>query len=139
MVALTITASSVVYVSGPKEIDQVAGEAFDAGACIYRADDGEWYKAQCDGTAVQAGSNDLGMALASADVDGARITVAKAGAIVTVGTGTAGIAYGPGDTAGLYQPMADMGSTDKVTLAALGIGSNQLKLALVYNAGSVIA
>lgn len=139
MVALTITPASVVWQSGPKLHDQVAGEAFDAGAAIYLADNGKWLKAQADGTAVQAGSNDLGMALASADGDGARISVATAGAIVAVGTGTAGVIYVPGDTAGAYNPVADQGSTDKITVAALGIGSNQLLLARVYNAGAVLA
>ncbi len=139
MVALTITPANVLWQSGPILSDQVAGEAFDAGASIYLADNGKWLKAQCDGTAVQAGSNNVGMALGSADADGSRISVATDGAIVAVGTGTAGIAYGPGDTAGLYQPMSDMGTTDKVTVAAVGIGSNKLQLARVYNAGSVLA
>lgn len=139
MTALTITASDVIWQSGPIKSDQVAGEAFAAGASVYLADNGKWYKAQCDGTAIEAGANNIGMALASADVAGARISVALPGAIVAVGTGTAGIAYGPGTTAGIYLPTADLGSTNKVTLAALGVGTNQLLLCRVYNAGAVLA
>lgn len=139
MTALTITASNVVWQSGPKLGDQVAGEAFDAGASIYLAANGKWLKAQCDGTAIEAGSENLGMALSSADADGARISVALPGAIVDVGTGTAGIVYTPGATAGSLAPTADLGSTNKVTVAAVGIGTNQLQLCRVYNAGAALA
>lgn len=139
MVALTIAAADVLWQSGPKMTDQVAGEALAAGASVYRTADGKWKKAQPDGTAIEAGSDLLGMALATADADGARISVALAGAIVAVGTGTAGVAYVPGDTAGSLMPIADANSTDKVTLAALGIGTNKLLLCHVYNAGAVLA
>src|SRR3972149_9800957 len=91
MVALTITAANVVWQSGTKPLsDQVAGEAFIAGAAIYLAANGKWYKAQCDGTAIEAGSGGIGMALATADALGARISVALPGAIVAVGAGAAG-------------------------------------------------
>jgi len=138
MTALTITAANVLWQSGPKATDQVAGEALVAGACVYRAANGKWLKAQPDGTAIEAGSDMLGMALATADADGARISVALPGAIVAVGTGTAGVAYVPGDTAGSLMPIADANSTDKITLAALGIGANKLQLCHVYNAGAVL-
>jgi hypothetical protein len=139
MAALTITAANVLLTSGPTADGQIAGEAFDAGACIYQADNGKWLKAQADGTAVQAGSNNIGMALSSADADGSRFSVALPGAVVAIGTGTAGVVYVPGDTAGAYNPVADQGTTDKITVAALGIGSNSLLLTRVYNAGSVLA
>lgn len=139
MAALSITAANVAYVSGPLLEDGVAGEAFAAGACVYLSDAGTWLKAQSDGTAVQAGANNLGMALATADAAGARVTIALPGAIVSVGTGTPGTPYMPSDTAGSYDLFSDHGSTDKITLAALGIGSNQLLLCRVYNAGAVIA
>jgi hypothetical protein len=139
MTALSITASSVAYQSGPVDSDQVAGEAFSAGALVYRTDDGKWKKAQCDGTAAEAGAEDLGMALFTADAAGARGSVAKPGAIVAVGAGTAGIVYAPGTTAGSLVPSADLASTNKVTVAAIGIGSNKLQLARIYNAGAVLA
>jgi hypothetical protein len=140
MTALTITAANVLWQSGtPPLPDQIAGEALASGASVYLADNGRWYKAQCDGTGIEAGANNLGMALATADVAGARISVAPPGAVVAVGTGTAGIAYVPGDTAGSLMPTADANSTDKVTLAAVGIGTNKLLLCRVYNAGAAIA
>lgn len=138
MTALTITAANVILESGPVEAG-IAGEAFAAGACVYRADNGRWLKAQCDGTAVEAGANELGMALATADVALARVQIALPGAVVAVGTGTAGVVYVPGDTAGSYMPVADANSTDKVTVAAIGCGTNRLKLGRLYNAGSALA
>lgn len=139
MSALSITASAVSLVSGAYRGDQIAGEAFAAGALVYLADAGTWLKAQCDGTAVEAGANLLGMALGTADAAGARVSIATPGAIVSVGTGTAGIIYAPGATAGSLVPSADLTSTNKVTPAALGIGSNKLQLMHAYNSGAVLA
>lgn len=139
MVALTITASNVLWQSGPKLGDQVAGEAFDAGAEIYLAANGKWLKAQCDGTAIEAGSENIGMALSSADADGARISVALPGAVVAIGTSTAGVIYCPGTTAGSLIPTADLATTNKVTVAAIGIGSNKVQLCRDYNAGCALA
>lgn len=140
MAALSITAAGVAWVSGPVAADQVAGEAFIAGALVYyNPTTGKWLKAQCDGTAAEAGADGVGMALGTADAVNARVSIALPDAVVTVGTGTAGVAYAIGRTAGSLVPVADIASTDKLTLAALGIGSNKLQLARVYNAGAVLA
>lgn len=140
MTALTITKANVALVSGTPQGDQIAGEAFDAGDMVYfRTTDSKWLKAQGDGTAAEAGAGGIGMALATADAAGARVTIARAGCIVSIGTGTAGVVYVLGDTAGDLMPVADAGSTDKVTVAAIGIGSNQIKLAEVYHSGSALA
>jgi len=139
MAALSIAAASVVYQSGPVATDQLAGEAFIAGAAVYQANNGTWLKAQCDGTAIEAGANNTGMALATADAANARVSIALPGAEVTVGTGTAGVVYVIARNAGSFTPVADMLSTDKVTPVAIGIGSSKLQLTRVYNAGSVLA
>lgn len=140
MAELSISAASAAYVEGPVSADQVAGEAFNAGAEVYlKITDGRWYKAQTDGTAAEAGADGIGMALFTAAAAGQRGTIARPGATVSVGTGTAGIIYVLGDTAGSLMPSADAGSTDKVTIAALGIGSSRLLLCHVYNAGAVLA
>lgn len=139
MTALSITAANVIWQSGPKLADQQAGEAFVAGAMVYLSAAGTWLKAQCDGTAVEAGSLGLGMALFTADVAGARGSIAQPGAIVAIGTGTAGVVYLPGRTAGTLIPAADLASSDKVTPAAIGIGSSQIQLGYMYNAGSALA
>lgn len=138
MAALTITAASVLLVSGVPYQDQPAGEAFVAGAIIYLSDVGTWLKAQCDGTAVEAGSNNVGIALATADAVGARVSVAGPGCVVSVGTGTAGIVYAMGRTAGTFVPTADLLATDKVTVSAIGIGTSRLMMTRAYNAGAVL-
>lgn len=138
MTALTISAASVAWVSGPIATDRVAGEAFIAGASVYKAANGTWLKAQCDGTAIEAGSEETGLALATADAAGARVSIACCGAVVSVGTGTAGVIYCIGRTAGALIPAADLASTDKVTVVAIGIGSSKLQIERGYNAGSVL-
>lgn len=141
MTALSISAASVLLVSGTPLTDQVAGEAFIAGAYVYRkSTDGKWYKAQCDGTVDEAGATDCGMALATADAVGARIDVAThAGScIVSVGAGAAGAVYMIAAAAGSITPVADLVTSNKATVAALGIGSNKLRLARLYDAGAVV-
>ncbi|WP_425065605.1 hypothetical protein [Reyranella sp.] len=141
MTALSITKANVSWAGvGPVSADQIAGEAFDAGDMVYlKASDSKWYKAQDDGTAEEAGSEGIGMALGTADAANARVSIARPGAIVNLGTGTAGVVYCLGDTPGDLVPNADNGSGDKVTVVGLGIGSNKVQLAWVYNAGAVLA
>lgn len=140
MVDIVITAANVAWVSGPVLSDAIAGEAFVAGATVYLSDTNTWFKAQGDGTAVQAGSNGIGVALATADAVGARVSVATTGAIVSYGAVlTAGLFYTIADTAGGLRPSADNASTDKVTLVGLAISTSQLLLQRIYNAGAVIA
>lgn len=139
MVALTITKANVSWVSGPVTADQLAGEAFDAGDEVYqKASDSKWYKAQCDGTPEEAGAEAIGMALGTADAANARVSIARPGAIVAIGTGTAGVVYCVGGTPGDLVPVADLVSTNKVTVAAVGIGSSRVQLSRIYNAGAVL-
>jgi hypothetical protein len=139
MSALSVTPASVAWVSGPICGDQVGGEAFDAGDCVYLASTGKWLKAQCDGTAAEAGAERLGIALGSCEGNGGRVSIAVEGATVALGTGSAGVVYCPGATPGDLNPIADMASTNKVTPFALGIGSNRVLLFRAYHAGSVLA
>jgi hypothetical protein len=142
MAALTITAANVSLTSaGRVYADAVAGEAFAAGAAVYlKASDQRWYKAQCDGTAEEAGSQALGIALATADAAAARVSVASDGSVVALGTGTAGKTYCPGTVAGTLVPTADIDatSTSKVSQIAIGIGSNSVQVQRNYNAGAVV-
>lgn len=140
MAAITITAANVAWVSGPTLSDQIAGEAFTAGMAIYQADNGTWLKAQGDGTEAEAGENNLGVALATADAAGARVSVALPSAVVAYGAVlTKGLLYIIGDTAGSIYPSADAGSGDQVTLLGLAISTSQLKLQRAYDDGAVIA
>lgn len=140
MTALTITKANVAFVEGILKPGEIAGEAFDAGDMVYlKASDSRWYKAQCDGTPEEAGAIGLAMALATADAAGARVGLAMPDSIVSIGAGVAGVLYVVGTVAGDLMPIADAASTNKVTPAALGIGSNKVRLCHVYNVGAVLA
>ena len=136
--ALSITASNVVLVNGPRKSDLVAGEAFVAGAAVYRkSSDGKWYKAQCDGTIDEAGQTEIGMALSTADAAGSRVTVALQGAIVSIGAGTSGTVYFVGATAGSVVPAADLATTNYSTPFMQGIGSNKVMI-LGFFTGAIL-
>jgi hypothetical protein len=142
MAALTITAANVSLDSGAHDTDCIAGEAFNAGAAVYqKASDLKWYKAQCDGTAEEAGSVDSGLALFTASGAGARGAVAKNGAIVSIGSAAcaAGIPYFAGATAGNLNVIGDLVSTNLSTLFAIGQSTSKLKICREYNSGFVIA
>jgi len=142
MTDLSVTASQVLYVSGPMEY-VTAGAAITTGQVCYKAADNTWLPAQTDGTAVEAGANGVGLALATAAAAGARIGMARPGAIVTIGAGagpTTGVVYYISNGAGGLAPIGDIGSADKVVPFCLSIGSNQIQLLdKNYNAGSALA
>jgi len=140
MADITITAANVAWVSGPVASGQIAGGAFIAGNVVYKAATGTWLKAQGDGTAIEAGSEDIGVALFTADALGAQGSIAIDGSVVTYGAVlTAGLFYTVADTAGGLRPSADNASTDKATIIGQAISTSQLLLIRAYNAGAVIA
>lgn len=140
MTAIVITAANVALVSGAPLSDQQAGEAFTAGMVVYQADNGTWLKAQGDGTAVEAGANNIGIALFTADAAGARGSIASTGCVVTYGAVlTAALVYMIGDTAGSIYPTADLGAADKMTVIGIAISTANLLIQRIYNAGSVKA
>lgn len=142
MSALTLTAAQVLLVSGPtKEV--VFGATITQGQGVYfDAATGKWKLAQCDGTPAEAGADGYGIAL-SAGSDGQRGVVALPGAKVTLGAGAApaaGTVYAIGATAGAINPVADLASTNKVTVLGVGIGGNAVKmLGESYDSGAVLA
>ncbi len=138
MAALTIAAAAVALVSGPVLADQQAGEAFVAGANVYQNDNGVWLKAKCGGTALEAGQNATGIALATADAVGARVSIASAGAVVALGTSAGGVVYAIGTVAGQLVPMADLVATNRVTPVALGVGTNRVQLIRAYNPTAIL-
>jgi hypothetical protein len=140
MTVLTITASNISLVSGEPLGNQVAAAAITPGQSVYLADAGNWGLAQGDGTAVEAGSNNLGVALGGASAAGQRFSVAVPGCIIGFGAIlTAGLFYTITDTAGGIGPSADNGSGDKATLIGQAISTSQMLLIRAYNAGAVIA
>lgn len=142
MTDLSVTASQVLYVSGPMEY-VTSGAAITIGQACYKAADNTWLPAQTDGTATEAGANGVGLALGTAAAAGQKIGMARPGAIVTLGAGaapTAGIVYYISNGAGGLAPIADIGTGDKVVPFCLSIGSNQIKLLdQNYHAGSALA
>lgn len=140
--ALSITASNVKLISGPKVDGAVAGEAMTAGMVVYqKASDGKWYKAQCDGTAEEAGSlRGVGIVLSTADGAGATVSVAMRDAVVQLGAGTAGTVYFVGGTAGALNPSSDLSTTNYSTPAAIGIGSGtaRVKVLGAFATGAVV-
>lgn len=142
MTALSITAANVAYVSGPRDADQVAGEAFIAGASVYLSASGTWLKAQCDGTATEAGALGNGIALATADAANDRLSIARPGSVLTIAASglTVGLVYYMGATAGAVNPVADIASTNKVTPVFLTVSATQVQLlGYNYNSGAVLA
>lgn len=143
MTALSITAANVSLDSGAHDVDCIAGEAFNAGQALYKSSsDGKWYKAQCDGTADEAGATDYGIALGTASGAGARVSVAKDGAILSVGStvALAGYPYFIGAAYGAIVPFADLVSTNKSTLCAMGYSTSKLLVCSGrYNSALVLA
>lgn len=141
MAALSITAAQVLLVSGPTR-EGTFGATITQGQAVYFASDGKWKLAQCDGTTAEAGADGYGIAL-SAGSDGQKGIVALPGAKVTLGAGAApaaGEVYCIGATAGAINPKSDVVTAgNRVTLLALGIGSNAVKIpAEGYDSGAVV-
>lgn len=142
MAALSITAAQVLLASGPSEAG-IAGEAITQGQAVYLdASSGKWKKAQCDGTAAEAGQDGYGIALNAAGADGQPVQVARPNAVVTLGAGAApaaGTVYFVGATAGALNPAADLVSTNKALPIGLGLSTNRvLILKDGYHAGAVV-
>lgn len=148
MAAISVTAASVLYVSGPKDDGQTAGEAFVCGAAIFRSSlNGKWYKAQADGAGADsgtaadaAGASGYGMALFTADALGAKGSVARPGAVVTMNAVlTAGTTYYIHGTAGSFGPVADLASTNKCTAFCIAISTSQLLILDMFAYAGAIA
>lgn len=144
MADLTITTTQVQpnATASRSEVTGVAGEAITVGQSVYYdAATGTWKKAQCDGTAAEAGADGYGIALSSAPAANQPIVVALPGSTVTLGAGAApaaGTMYYISATYGGLAPSADLSSTNKVTPICFGVGSNKVKiLGGAYDSGAV--
>lgn len=142
MSALSITAAQVLPTASDPTENGIAGAAITQGQAVYKSTSGTWLLAQCDGTAAEAGSEGYGIALNAAGAAGQPVLVALPGHRVTLGAGAApaaGVVYYIGNAAGGLEPIADIGSADKVVPICIGIGSNKVKiLSGAYDAGSVL-
>lgn len=117
MADLTITAASVAQSTGADTVDGLAGETITAGMSVYLNASNVWMKAQCDGTAIEAGSGgvrNFGIAL-HASLSGQPLKV-QVGGIITIGATVAvGTDYVIATTAGGIAPRTDLASTNKIT------------------------
>ena len=55
MADIAVTVANVLVGASPQVANGFAGEAILQGQSVYKAANGTWMKAQCDGTAIQAG------------------------------------------------------------------------------------
>jgi len=116
MADLSITATSVVTVSGTV-IKKVAGETIVAGDAVYvKAADGKAWKMQADGTSEESGVGvDFGIALNGGSA-GQPILFQVDGSVTLGGSTTAKTtSYMVSAAAGKICPQADLISTNKIT------------------------
>jgi hypothetical protein len=148
MAATVVTAASVLWVSGPKDDGQTAGEAFAAGAVVFRSgSNGKWYKGQNDGAGADsgtaldaAGGSGLGVALFTADAAGAKGSIARPGSVITMNAVLSiGVVLYLHQTAGSMGPVADLASTNHVTPVALPLTTSQFLLLDAYHALAILA
>lgn len=112
MAALTVTATSVVHVSG-SVTQEVIGETITAGQCVYRkAADNRMWKAQSDGTAAEAAA--VGIAL-TGGAAGQPCLVAGSGAAINIGATTEKVHYFVHTTAGGVGLQGDISSGNYIT------------------------
>lgn len=143
MAAITVTAANVSLASGEALGNQIAASAITPGQAVSMLDNGTWGLAQGDGTAVEAGANNVGIALSGTSAAGQLLSVATGARNCIVGFGSgvllAGFFYTVGDAPGAIVPSADNGTTDKATLIGQAISTSQLMLIRAYHPGAVIA
>lgn len=132
MADLTVTAASV---SGTTQTI-LAGETITAGMAVYlKSSNNRWMKAQCDGTAEEAGSGvRLGVAL-HGSLAGQPLIVQESGTISIGATVTVGVLYCVSATAGGICPQADLVSTNKITVIGMGATAETIDLARIGYTG----
>ena len=116
MADLTVTAASVLFTSGTKETAYNAGAAVTAGQCVYfDTTTSTWKLAQADGTAAEAGTGGLGIALHAAGI-GQPLAVALNGSIINIGATTSkAVTYFVSATAGGVAPQADLTGGQRIS------------------------
>lgn len=136
MADLSITAASVVKGSGATVNNlKLAGETITAGMSVYlKSTDDRWYKAQSDGTAEEAGSGGLAVALNGASA-GQPLFVQTAGTITIGATVAVGTVYVVSAAYGGICPVADLVSTRYLSI--LGYASAAGTLTINTNATGV--
>jgi hypothetical protein len=137
MADLSITAASVVLVSGPT-FQATAGEAITAGQAVYNSAATTVKKAQTDGTSAEAAAT--GIALNGGGT-GQPIVCAGEGARVTLAGATtaAGVIYYVSNGAGGICPIGDIGSADYVSALGYATDTAGAFTIRITNTGQVLA
>jgi len=106
----------------------VWGETVTAGQSVYRkASDRRWWKAQADGTAEEAGSGGLGIALGGGAA-GQPAAVATAGDVTIAATVVNGMVYVISAAAGGIAPHADLIAGQRVSVVGYGKPTGLIQL-----------
>lgn len=119
MADLSITAANVVKGTGAVlDASKVAGETITAGQTVYlKASDNRWWKSQADATSTEAAASGVALNGASA---GQPLVVQTAGEITIGATVAVGGVYVVSATAGGIAPVADLASTNYLTVIGYG-------------------
>lgn len=135
MADLVVTAANVVEGSAPQTIQGFAGETITAGMSVYQAANGRWMKAKCGGTSIEAGVGTLiGIAVVGS-LNNQPITVQIGGQVNVGATLTVGVIYCISATYGGLAPIADMVSTNKLTLMGLAVSASALDMSYARQTG----
>lgn len=131
MADITVTAATVAQSTGAQTVNGLAGETITAGQSVYLTAAGVWMKAQCDNTAIEAGSggnSNFGIAL-HGSLSGQPLTVQISGIITIGATVVVGTDYVISATAGGIAPKSDLVSTNKITHLGHGATSGTIDMA----------
>ncbi len=134
MAAVSVVAAEVLPIANVTyvAVDGIAGATIIAGQSIYLdSSTTTWKLSQADGTAAEA--NCTGIA-ACGGGNGQPIKVYTAGAIDPGFTSTVGETYVLGAAAGSIYPVADLISSDYVSILGIGITASRIDL-LFKNSG----
>ena len=136
MVDVTVTAAEVLPGTDTQYAHGVAGVAITGGQSVYLDSTTSTYKlADADDTAATAAVVGIAMNTAAAN---ARLTVATSGSLDPGFTVTVGQVYVVSGTAGGIAPVADLATSDIVSIIGVGASATSLTLA-IKNTGIIFA
>jgi hypothetical protein len=143
MADLVQTAANVLKSSG-NVANVVAGETITQGMVLYKkSSDGEWYKADVDGTgsptAETAGSGGLGIAL-NAAANGQPIMIQQDGEIDPGATATEGVVYVASPAVdGSIAVYGDLSAADNDYVTIVGVGNSSGNIDLnLFASGAIL-
>lgn len=135
MADLVVTATDVLYTSGPTETKNAAA-AITAGQAVYAASSSTVALAQCDGTAAEVDA--VGIALNAAGT-GQPVTYAKHGATINIGATTSkATTYMVSATAGGVAPQADLDSGKRICRLGYSNATDGTFIVDIKNVGATV-